>query len=244
MGRKKWPLTVTEATRWVAKWNGMDVKTVRTLATGNLTFELAEEWQEFENLSIYEDPLYIFDVLRGYELTTRRSCTVIRREFINQNIQVKSILDYGAGFGVSTALLAAIFPNAEVTFYDPSEELSIFARWLADQMELKNWKELDGPVGTPDMIVCLEVLEHIKEPFKTLRTFEGSEYIVVSTDFNSPQWVGHYKEYIVDGLVVPGRHMTKLLRKELAFMGYEPTEETVSHWNGKPKIWKLHRRDV
>ena len=77
-----------------------------------------------------------------------------------------TVLDIGCGIGVLSAIISQNFPNASITGFDISGEAVKYAKlllpstnfYIGDIYSLPHCKE------SFDMVVCLEVLEHLNQP--------------------------------------------------------------------------------
>ena len=116
----------------------------------------------------YTGHLYLFEGFYCFRRYTRGAISLLASELRNSGIH--TILDFGAGPGFTSRLLAAKF-NAKVYYLDfPGGDEWRMAQWLKhteSRMELVlDIRQISGGV---DLICAFEVFEHIKEPIKLLR---------------------------------------------------------------------------
>jgi 2-polyprenyl-3-methyl-5-hydroxy-6-metoxy-1,4-benzoquinol methylase len=109
------------------------------------------------------------------------------------------VLDYGCGIGVNGLMFAA--QGHEVTLTDFESPKLLFARQLVEKSELDNvevipFGELDEEREW-DLILCLLVMEHVKEPDLLLERLDSllspSGHIMLETDFAHYDIPLHYK---------------------------------------------------
>jgi trans-aconitate methyltransferase len=92
----------------------------------------------------------------------------------------KEILDAGSGNGNYAFYLRKLFPKAKITGIDISEEKIDNASYITNLLNLKdicfNQKSLTNITEKLkyDLIVCIDVLEHIKNDFLALRNISRS----------------------------------------------------------------------
>ncbi|MCV9388812.1 class I SAM-dependent methyltransferase [Reichenbachiella ulvae] len=99
-----------------------------------------------------------------------RIANAIRRSLLRIPCSTKSILDLGFGLGWSSYEFARHFPQAKIEAYDISKELYETARSLF-QLPNLNYNNLDltieFPKGNYDVIILLDVFEHIPKAART-----------------------------------------------------------------------------
>jgi 2-polyprenyl-3-methyl-5-hydroxy-6-metoxy-1,4-benzoquinol methylase len=90
----------------------------------------------------------------------------------------KRVLDAGSGIGAYAVWLAKSYPLAKVTGCDIDETKTAFCNRLRDELHIGNLEFLRADVtrldqfGDPfDLVVCIDVLEHVAEYQDVLRAF-------------------------------------------------------------------------
>jgi SAM-dependent methyltransferase len=79
------------------------------------------------------------------------------------------VLDFGGGFGTLGREIASLAPEATVEVFEPFP--SEYA--LNKSEPFVNLRYVDAPSGQYDLVVCLDVLEHLVEPLAALETLAG-----------------------------------------------------------------------
>jgi SAM-dependent methyltransferase len=69
-----------------------------------------------------------------YHLYTKNILDNIKK---NTKIEIKSIIDIGAGTGHTTILLKKLFPDAKVTYFDLSQDLLIYSKELSQHSNIQ-----------------------------------------------------------------------------------------------------------
>ncbi len=77
-----------------------------------------------------------------------------------------TVADIGCGAGLVTELLAERFPHAQFTGLDTSQDVQ---RIWPTRRELKNLQYRSGSVEAYDLIICLDVFEHVEDYYSFLR---------------------------------------------------------------------------
>lgn len=133
---------------------------------------------------------YLYDLSKSHELNPE-----IRRVY-NQVLDICSsrggeILDFGAGIGTLIILLAE--GGLNVTYLDIKGVTSDFAKWRINRRGLKvNFIESnDEPTCLEekyDVIICIDVLEHLENPVAYLKEFHEhlrkDGLLILKVDFN------------------------------------------------------------
>lgn len=74
------------------------------------------------------------------------------------------ILDVGCGAGVTSAWLKTIYPNAYTIGLEGNAELHAELARNVDETHIVNLNDPLPDVGTPDLVLLLDVLEHLPHP--------------------------------------------------------------------------------
>ena len=163
------------------------------------TFLLADEWRKknpqtpAEIRSFYcKTEFYIFDLTQWHLLSNVRHQTKRIVKFCRQ-ADLHRLIDYGCGIGEEGIALAEA--GFDVTLADVPGKTFDFAKWRIKQHRLKvRFIEVEN--DTPlqeiyDGIICLEVLEHLWDPYNTLKHFydhlaEDGYLFITATFVHSP----------------------------------------------------------
>jgi cyclopropane fatty-acyl-phospholipid synthase-like methyltransferase len=146
--------------------------------------------------------------------------------------KIKSILDYGAGLGLTSMQLAESFPNAKVYYYNyPGSLQDKFFLSLKDS-RINYLKKVDGEY---DVIFCSELFEHIKRPLDLLKDLMNrcNRYFCTSNAFGTKSY-GHYDLYDVNGGMMEPRRTSKIFYKT---MREQFKDAEIPSWNGRPRLF-------
>lgn len=142
----------------------------------------------------------------------------------------QTYLDYGSGVGSGGILFAK--SGFDVTLCDIATPLLEFAKWRfrirgleANFVDLKQEK----PSSQVDIVTCFEVLEHLKDPLKTLRQIHGylreGGFLIVTAPFckdeQRPMHIVHDNR-IIERFRGQGFHMRWDLKDPLRGKVHEP----------------------
>jgi 2-polyprenyl-3-methyl-5-hydroxy-6-metoxy-1,4-benzoquinol methylase len=86
----------------------------------------------------------------------------------------KLILDVGAGTGRTAAWLRARYPGSRAIALEGNPAVQEALARNVDQAFLVNLEEALPDIGSPDLILCLDVLEHLTRPAEVLRRLTSS----------------------------------------------------------------------
>ncbi|KUO50218.1 MAG: hypothetical protein APF76_10925 [Desulfitibacter sp. BRH_c19] len=132
----------------------------------------------------------------------------------------KRIIDVGAGTGHTTVLLKQLFPDAEVTYCDMSENLFDYSRKLIQSHGLQvNFTKDDilNPVdikGKYDLVFCRFALKHMFDPIGAVKNMadllkKKGVMILIDKDVSSNIWFPKfplYKSSYMDALNKYNQH--------------------------------------
>ena len=182
---------------------------------------LVEQWYQARNPGwLYTHPDYFWE---GLACSHSTSAPMVASNFVTElkyprydrhesydikNLEWK-IFDWGAGVGLTTALMASNMPNS--TFYyvaTPCSRESAFFRELVQFLDLKNitfLSSLDEVPDDLDALVGIEIVEHFQKPMKFLQPilnkvkvgglFAHSSYWEAETKMPT---LGHFTSYDFD----------------------------------------------
>jgi len=206
--------------------------------------ELDNWWYDnYGDFSRYASWHYLYAGLNCFDNYSKQ-CTFYAKQYLGDR-KIKSIVDVGAGIGLSTMLLADLFPEAKVYYNNirPSLQVDFFEahkhylqRNLDDyqpEFVTSDWLAQHGPF---DMLFASEYFEHFEEPMKQtefLLNQVGFKYLVVNNSFNVKAY-GHFKEFKCNETVASKR-MSKMWLKEVR---KDYNELDVKCWNGRPKMFE------
>lgn len=208
--------------------------------------DLGKIWNDsgFTDFSWYQHKDYLIECIWTYVVSSGAATGNMDKYFKEAGINVSSMncLDYYNGIGLTTLDLIDMGFNKVSAFNDVQEQITAFDNLLNstdifphDDRSPSILRNI--PKGwTFDVVVCLETIEHFKEPMGPTRELMNmaEQYLVETTSFCSPQHYGHFDKYLIDGKEVSGmtasRRVHDLIRIEF--------EQVFSGFNGRPRIWK------
>jgi SAM-dependent methyltransferase len=200
-----------------------------------------EAWQahqrDADDFSHYHDPEYVWPVWAcfvNWSGPALKQCIPIARDS-----GVKSVLDFGAGVGATTALLAAELPDAQVVYQNLRGQQWDAAKELFGSLGLGNVVMVEEATTGTDCVVTFEVMEHFREPIKQAQILvgpdSGSRLYFDNSTF-SVDWLGHYLEYSDGKSLVPAKKFKRQYNRALRSWGWHslPTR----FWNNRPAVWE------
>lgn len=169
------------------------------------------------------------DDMRKYGPTARHVRRIVKR--MVRDLEVESVLDVGCGQGSLLAELSEEHAGIRLHGVDVSKTALELARSkVAGQFSVMDIEQgaLDKQF---DLVLCIEVLEHIDDDLSALRNlaFMSAKYLLVVTVQGrmrrfEPQEVGHVRNYARGELVTKmqdaGLHITRVV--EWGFPFYSP----------------------
>lgn len=111
----------------------------------------------------------------GFQIRSLYFCKILNSFYLNKNF--KKILDAGCGIGSYTLLLGKMFTKTKVTGGDIDKYKLQSCKTIAKELSVKNveFEYLDITVtnnkATYDLVVCVDVLEHIHDYELALKNF-------------------------------------------------------------------------
>ena len=202
--------------------------------------DLGKIWNDsgFTDFSWYQHKDYLIECIWTYVVSSGAATGNMAKYFKEAGINTSSMncLDYYNGIGLTTIDLIRMGFNSVTTFNDVQEQIESCSRLLKHNGSYSHTLTNIPKHWTFDVVVCLETIEHFKEPMGPTRELMKmtEQYLVETTSFCSPQHYGHFDKYLIDGKEVSGmtasRRVHDLIRTEF--------EQVFSGFNGRPRIWK------
>ena len=149
----------------------------------------------------------------------------------------QTIMDFGAGIGLSTLQLAKAFPEAQVVYQNlPGLQTDIAIQIFKDNGANNVVIKHDLPI-LADVVLALDTFEHIKNPLTLLTKVltQSTKIYVDQSAFQYPNCVGHYDTYEVNGRSETPQDTMKAFYKMILEMGYH--KEKMPFFNAIPKVF-------
>ncbi len=152
--------------------------------------------------------------------------------------QPSLVVDLGCGFGLTTAVLTELFPEARVIGTNlPGSAQYRMAERLAARYGFTLLESVKGIAGEVDLVLASEYFEHFECPVDHLTSLlaeiQPRTWIIAST-FNKPA-IGHFESYVVGGQRVDGRTVARRFGDAMRGAGYRKVQTRL--WNNRPAVW-------
>lgn len=243
MTQKRWPLVPTEALGLFSTYYEEDPKWFRSEWRDKDTlFDWCETWDRwwsgegYGDLSHYDSGYDYNKVLTvGFASKSRNYILTAFKHLLGNGPEPERIMDWGAGVGLTTAMLALLWPKATVVYLNISERQEAMARWVFQQTGVSERIEYAKDVRyvpPVDMVCAFDLLEHLEKPIAELQlALTGANlYAHTSFSFSRATYYGHWREFEVGGETVPHTKMNRLVHKTLEGWGWE-REYKGKFWN-------------
>lgn len=220
--------------------------------------ELENKW--YESLStnnpwygVYSAPYYIADLWACWVVYSRKylhsilsktsmsKITEHGKHFFSLYSEIKNsqvICDLGCGIGLSTAALKEMFPTADV--YGTNilgNQQADFAVMLSKEYDFTLIPSISKINKEIDLIFASEYFEHFYEPIEHLREIlsYAPKSLLLANAFTAIS-IGHFPQYMVDGVIIDGKKTSRIFNAELRKWGYVKINTKL--WNNRPTYWK------
>lgn len=179
----------------------------------------------------YKTKEYLYTTIVCYIDWTKDMVTRTRSFYDKLGSEPKTLIDHYNGCGLSTLLLAELFPKTKVYYFnDCRNQVDIMLHFQKEyRSAIKIYEHHDDMKY--DSVCSYATIEHYEEPVAFLNnvlvpmTTKGG-HIVYTADFDKIG-AGHFREYIVDGEKVDGKKAARLFNKQLNIVW--------KGWNARPK---------
>lgn len=115
---------------------------------------------------IYDDSSYLACNRSWHAEDSPYKANFVANAIAAAGFEFATVADIGCGAGLITELLAERFPHAQFTGLDTSQDVQHI--WSA-RREMKNLQYKAASVESYDLIVCLDVFEHVEDYYSFLR---------------------------------------------------------------------------
>jgi 2-polyprenyl-3-methyl-5-hydroxy-6-metoxy-1,4-benzoquinol methylase len=197
----------------------------------------------------YNDIEYVLACLFFYKISCRSYINILKnrkrlfeRKMIDEQTcndwnNTNSIIDLGAGIGLSTFDLSEEFINSEIYYHNLKGNQFDFAEKLLKDTKVELIENYDN-IGNIDIILAFDYFEHFENPIEELRNVIEKlqpKYIIESSDF-SHAFIGHYENYIYNNERIHHKKFKKIFNTEIEkYYKLHPVSDYC--WNKEPRVW-------
>lgn len=171
-------------------------------------YELAWQWgkRKGDYAHFYaESDLYLFD-LTEYQTRLHAAGWHDWLTHIIQTRNIQRVLDFGGGIGESTitAFKAGVWEIDFVEVIGSPQKAYAEQRFLRRGMKVHSFNERWKPVGPYDLIIAMDVLEHMETPVEPIKRFHDIAPLLVTNCDDLPygplfpQHISHPDQFIGD----------------------------------------------
>ncbi len=234
-----------------ARWSPRNSQTTDTLRgyTQPKAELLEETWLKTRDANwLYSHPEYKFDSLGVSTFQTSATTTNGISLLNKREIKPKRIIDWGAGPGFSTIILARNFPNAVVHYNEINKDLVSIFNWFTSHAKIKNVKHVPVITEEYDLVQAYEIVEHLPhkeyekvgdpltETLQLLKNSKATHFLHSTcwTAENKYMTLGHFQHYEIDNefhqVGRAGNAFKKaLLKRNWKLLG--------TGWNARPHLF-------
>jgi SAM-dependent methyltransferase len=197
-----------------------------------------------KDFSLYNEKDYLFETVEAFNYSSeaiKRTFSIIKK--LGKLDDIKSILDYGCGLGMTSMLFSDLFPNTTIYAYDISTAELDFLKYVKEKYNYKNIiiiNDISQLPEKPTLVACFEVIEHNKDLDMFMEHIFDLiiKYFVFTSRFDS-DYLGHFDKYNINSITVEpkkAKHLLyKKLKSELIYLD--------SGWNGWPSVYERVQND-
>jgi len=195
-----------------------------------------DKWYAHEmDESFYGEKGYIFDAYDCFITYSKLYAKKTVETLNHYQIEPEIILDYGAGLGMSTKILAKSFPESKVYYLNLKGSQFDFAQAFIDE---SNVEFVTSPPPRAKVICAWEFFEHIKRPIELAEKMMSMNPVIfsISNSFGGYGF-GHYRYFGHDNIIVHHKKIGRMFNQAMRDHGFEVTPYSRTFWNGRPTIW-------
>ena len=193
---------------------------------------------------VYSDDLYIVELWqcwreysRKHLLNIQKSSNTPTGSIVDNNKDIKTIVDLGCGVGLTTVLLKKMFPQCDVigTNIAGTKQTDI-AKHLAKRYGFTINTDINTLPKT-DLVFASEYFEHIIDPIDHLKTLDDimkPEKLLIANAFGTTA-IGHFIYYNTPLGVLDAKTTSRLFNQTVQKLGF--TNIKTKLWNSRPKYW-------
>jgi len=197
--------------------------------------------------SVYDNIYYIADLWACWCVYSQKYLSLIvgKNAYKNSDTSVvesfgtvNSVIDMGNGFGITTAVLKQMFPNAKV--YGVNIENTWQFKVSDEYGKAYNYttiKDYSIIQEKNTIVFASEYFEHIINPIEHLTDIVkkcNPKGFIIANSFGAKS-IGHFDYYYHNGVKIQNKLVGRLFNKELRQMGYK--KQDTKFWNNRPSIW-------
>jgi 2-polyprenyl-3-methyl-5-hydroxy-6-metoxy-1,4-benzoquinol methylase len=198
---------------------------------------------------VYASDLYMAELWgcwivysRSYLRNIISPTSMVNHSVLTEMGPIKTVVDLGCGFGLTTAAWKQICPKAQVygTNLDGTIQMKMAHR-MAKEYKFQMVSELDQIEPNADVVFASEYFEHIPTPVQHLRNVLKKlkpQNMLIANAFGT-QAIGHFPRYRVNGQNLDGKQTSTAFNAELKKFGFAKVKTQL--WNNRPNFWKRGR---
>jgi hypothetical protein len=186
--------------------------------------------------SLYEKEDYIYDAWECFKVYSK-NYVKLTTSFLQQH-KFDSLIDYGAGLGLTTKLLAESFPDKQIYYHNlKGRQWDFSADYLKEVSNVKMIEDLNS-LSEIDVLCAWEFFEHIKNPCSILDDIllQKPKILSIANSFGAVAY-GHYSFYDNGSSPINRSDMSKIFNKHLKLRGFVIDPFCLKFWNRRPTIW-------
>lgn len=201
--------------------------------------------------SIYDDDRYISELWACFIVYSKKYLKSLLNiksfppnGFLSEFKNVKTILDMGCGFGLTTGILKEIFPKMIVYGTNIKDTLQYsVAKYFSKTYDFKILTDINN-LKEIDLIFASEYFEHLENPIDELSFILKKlkpKYLLIANSFGT-RGIGHFNIYNYNGNKYTGKEISKIFIDKLKENNYEKVKTKL--WNNRPAYYRLKNLQI